>query len=253
MTDLLIGITTDFAPAEPGRDARFFLKTSYVTYLREGGARVVLLPFFPHFDPGDWAFLDGIVLSGSGPDIPPHFYGEPLKFLPGNWMHEDRVRFEFSLLELGEARELPVLGICGGFQTMNVYRGGSLIQDLPTQSDSLVRHQESEHEVEIQGPWASGPATPSGESSPAAVRTLKVNSFHHQGVERLGRGLEVVAVSPGDRLIEGFRDPDRLFFAGVQWHPERMPSEDPLSRDLRTAFLDSCRKSRELRNPRSNR
>ena len=65
--------------------------------------------------------------------------------------------------------------------------------------------------------------------------------------------VEPVAVSPGDRLIEGFRDPDRLFFAGVQWHPERMPSEDPLSRDLRTAFLDSCRKSRELRNPRSNR
>ena len=80
MNNLLVGITTDFALAEPGRDANFFLKSSYVTYIQNGGAKVVLIPFSDFFDPDDWSFLDGIILSGSVPDIPPHFYGAPQKF-----------------------------------------------------------------------------------------------------------------------------------------------------------------------------
>jgi putative glutamine amidotransferase len=240
MKDLLIGITADFAPAEPGRDARYFLKSSYVSYFRKGGARVVLLPFVPPFNLEDWSFLDGVVLSGSGPDIPPRFYGEPQKFFPGNWMHEDRVNFEFTLLELSERTQIPLFGICGGFQTMNVYRGGSLVQDLPTLSKSPFRHQESEHTVEIRLPWKEGrTGNPDGEDEGPVL--LNVNSFHHQGVDRLGSGLEVLAVASGDRLVEGFRDPSHPFFVGVQWHPERMPPEDPLSRTLRAAFLESCR------------
>ncbi|MDA8111843.1 MAG: gamma-glutamyl-gamma-aminobutyrate hydrolase family protein [Nitrospiraceae bacterium] len=242
MESLLIGITTDYAPAELGRDPRYFLKISYVSYFRDGGARVILLPSIHPLPSDDWNFLDGVVLSGSGPDIPPHFYNEEKTWLPGNWMTEERVNFEFSLLVLSERKGMPLFGICGGFQTMNVFRGGTLVQDLATMRPEGVAHQESEHPVTLGQHWA-GLAVKEGES---LNKKVLVNSFHHQGVNQLGRGLEVEAVSE-DSLVEGFRDPDHPFFAGVQWHPERMPAMDPFSRILRDDFLKACRDYRNSR------
>lgn len=242
MDSLLIGITTDYAPAEPGRDPRYFLKTSYVSYFRDGGARVILLPSLSPLLSDDWNFLDGIVLSGSGPDIPPSFYKEEKTWLPGNWMAEERVNFEFSLLGLSERKGIPLFGICGGFQAMNVFRGGTLVQDLPTMRPEGVAHQESNHPVTLGQHWGRL-AVNEGEN---LNNEVLVNSFHHQGVNRLGEGLEVEAVSD-DSLVEGFRDPDHPFFAGVQWHPERMPAMDPLSRILREAFLKACRNYRNSR------
>ena len=242
MNNLLIGITTDFALAELGSDANFFLKSSYVTYIQNGGAKVVLIPFSDFFDPDDWIFLDGIILSGSVPDIPPHFYGAPQNFFTGTWMLEKRVIFELALLDLCEKVGIPVFGICSGFQTMNVYRGGSLIQDLPTMYGSPVKHQESEHSMDIRLPWTDGEKGKDSSEllDEPSFLEMKVNSFHHQGVERLGSNLEILAISRGDQLVEGFHDPRHPFFAGVQWHPERMPEEDPLSRSLRRAFLNAC-------------
>lgn len=236
MNPLLIGITTDYAPAEPGRDPRFFLKTSYVTYFQNGGALVVLLPFSyaPHQE--DFGFLDGIVLSGSGPDIPPRFYNEETTFLPGNWMPEERVEFEFFLISLSERKGIPLFGICGGFQTMNVFRGGTLVQDLPSMRPDGNAHQDSDHDVTLGDGWREL----AGSKGIAGLDRVRVNSFHHQGINRLGKQLKVEAVS-GDGLVEGFRDPDHPFFAGVQWHPERMPSGDSFSQSLRNHFLDACR------------
>ncbi len=241
MDSLLIGITTDFAPAEPGRDPRFFLKSSYVSYFQEGGARVVLLPFSSSSFQQDWSFLDGIVLSGSGPDIPPGFYKEEKTFLPGHWMPEERVAFEFSLISLSEREGIPLFGICGGFQTMNVFRGGSLIQDLPSMFPEGLVHQDSDHEVSLGEGWRD-----LGVENGNANGQTRVNSFHHQGIKRLGERLKVEATS-GDSLIEGFRDPDHPFFVGVQWHPERMPSGDLFSQRLRNAFLDASRVFRNRR------
>ncbi|MCL4486405.1 MAG: gamma-glutamyl-gamma-aminobutyrate hydrolase family protein [Nitrospirae bacterium] len=239
MDPLLIGITTDYAPAEPGRDPRYFLKSSYVSYFREEGVRVVLLPFLSSDFTDDWTFLDGIVLSGSGPDIPPHFYGEEKTWLPGLWMPEERVNFELSLLRLSEREGMPLFGICGGFQTMNVLRGGTLVQDLLTERPGGLAHQESKHPVTL-GPLWGRLAEREGK---IRENQVLVNSFHHQGVKRLGERLEIEAVS-GDNLVEGFRDPDHPFFAGVQWHPERMPEGDDFSRILRDTFLDACLKYR---------
>jgi len=114
---------------------------------------------------------------------------------------------------------------------------------------SPVNHQGSEHPVEIRLPWPEGKKTgkPPGSSEEFSVRESKVNSFHHQGIDRVGSNLEILAISREDELVEGFHDPGHPFFAGVQWHPERMPEEDPLSGSLRKAFLDSCQAFRQSR------
>ncbi|MGC8528820.1 MAG: gamma-glutamyl-gamma-aminobutyrate hydrolase family protein [Leptospirillia bacterium] len=237
---LIIGITTDYEPSESNRGARFFLKESYVTYFSTPDSTVLLLPFSGNVTPENFDFLDGVVLSGSGPDIPPSYYGEEQRVFPGKWMDPGRVDLELSILSWAEKADIPLFGICGGFQTINVSRGGSLIQDLPTETPGQVSHQESMHRAvfsdflkELSG---------MGESM--------VNSFHHQGVKRMGTGLEVIGISPEDNLVEAFRDPKHPFLLGVQWHPERMAPEDSLSQILRDSFFDACRRYRDQKTGR---
>lgn len=237
---LLIGITTDYEPSESNRGARFFLKESYVTYFSTPHSMVLLLPFSGAANPEELDFLDGFVLSGSGPDIPPSYYGEDQRVFPGEWMDPRRVNLELSILSRAEEAGAPLFGICGGFQTMNVARGGSLIQDLPTERPGPVLHQESTHRTVFSGFLKDLSGT--GEAT--------VNSFHHQGVKRVGTGLEVIGTSPEDNLVEAFRDPRHPFLLGVQWHPERMPPEDPVSRILRDSFFDACRNYREKKRSR---
>ncbi len=237
---LLIGITTDYEPSESDRGARFFLKESYVTYFSTPHSMVLLLPFSATADPDELDFLDGFVLSGSGPDIPPSFYGEEQRVFPGDWMDPRRVNLELSILSWAEKAGAPLFGICGGFQTMNVSRGGSLIQDLPMEGPGPIRHQGSTHKAVFSGFLKD--LSGRGEAT--------VNSFHHQGVKRVGAGLEVIGVSTEDNLVEAFRDPSHPFLLGVQWHPERMPPEDPVSRILRDSFFDACQRYREKKSPR---
>ena len=154
-------------------------------------------------------------------------------------MREERVTFELGLLDLCERTGLPVFGICGGFQTMNVYRGGSLIQDLPTLAKGPVVHQGADHPVRLSLPWP--------EEGGEEKSQVLVNSFHHQGVDRLGKNLDILALSPDDRLVEGVFDRSHPFFVGVQWHPERMDPTNALSRTLRSAFLNACKEARAAR------
>ncbi len=232
---LLIGITTDYAPSETNREARFFLKESYVTYFSSPVSRVLLLPFSGVSNPDELSFLDGLVLSGSGPDIPPSYYGEDQTFFPGLWMDPRRVDLELSLLSHAEEAEIPLFGICGGFQTMNIHRGGTLVQDIPTERPGPVIHQESSHQAFFSGYL----------QDLAKTEEALVNSFHHQGIKQVGKGLEVIGTSPDDGLVEAFRDGAYPFFLGVQWHPERMPPNDGVSRILREEFFDACRRYRD--------
>ena len=224
---LLIGITSDYEPEETGRQARFFLKEAYVRYISDSGAVPIILPSTLDFPVDFWSMLDGLVLSGSGLDISPDYYGQERTFWNNTLMSDRRVRTEIGLLKLFEEIQKPVLGICGGFQMMNVYRKGTLIEDLPTSGRSDINHQESSHALQMTGDldWLPGETPP-------------VNSFHHQGLDRLGEHLAIFARS-ADGIAEGIIDPRLPFFLGVQWHPERQ-TDHPLSRKILERFLETA-------------
>ena len=132
--------------------------------------------------------------------------------------------FEYAVVRQGLRNRLPILGVCRGAQALNVARGGTLCQHLPDVVGDQVTHRQRDdaprttHSVEVL------PGTRLSEL--LGARSLSVNSFHHQAVERLGRGLRVGARAP-DGTIEAVEDPRRPFVLAVQWHAETLADTAP--------------------------
>jgi putative glutamine amidotransferase len=182
-------------------------------------------------DPAPSEF-DGLLLCG-GEDMDPALYGAPphemLKSV--NRRRDDQ---ELALIAAARRKDVPILGICRGMQVLNVAYGGTLVQDIPSERPSAVEHSVKQpkdfraHEVIVSSGCFLG----------AEGRKLSVNSRHHQGVDRLGRGLRVCARA-GDGLIEAFEAAGNTapVFA-VQWHPENM-RDDPDAVSLFRRFRDA--------------
>lgn len=169
------------------------------------------------------AACDGLLLPGGG-DLEPWRYGQPNTASRG--LEPERDAAELALLEQFTAAKKPVLGICRGLQTVNVFFGGTLVQDLP--GHSAVDGADSLHAVRTAASFLSGTC---GERA-------VVNSAHHQATDRLGQGLEAVQWAE-DGVVEALAH-RMLPVWGVQWHPERLAGSD-LGRRLFAAFLDRCR------------
>jgi putative glutamine amidotransferase len=158
--------------------------------------------------------IDGLILSG-GADLDPASYGadpHPATDPP----RPERDRFELALARGAVERDLPLLGICRGMQTLNVALGGTLVQHLPDLVGS-DRHRAQlgafgEHEVRLE------PGSLAARASGAERLTVK--SHHHQGVAELGEGLVASGFSEPDRVIEAIELPERRFALGVLWHCE---------------------------------
>ncbi len=167
--------------------------------------------------------LDGLVLQG-GVDVSPLVYGETP--LSEEWQGDPvRDAYELELLNAFIARGKPVLGICRGAQLINVALGGSLFQDIPVQLPRSVPHSDPELFDRLRHDVVIAPGSRLGELYPGTVR-MGTNSLHHQSVNRLGKGLEVEAVSP-DGVIEAIRSTGTGYLFGVQWHPEFHPADEP--------------------------
>jgi putative glutamine amidotransferase len=175
--------------------------------------------------------VQGVLLPGSPTDVDPSRYGEQPHPKLGK-LYPERDATDFQLLEHAENAGLPILGICFGVQSLNVFRGGRLVQDIPSVVHNGVIHDESTHKVRIENGTLL--------SKLAGVTDLEVNSFHHQCVERPGRNLRVVATAP-DGVIEAIEDVSGRFVVGVQWHPERVWRESEFSRRLFSAFIQATR------------
>ena len=212
MTRPVVGITIGNS-----REAEIFaLRDDYLRAVEKAGALpVVLAPG----QPADAADLldrvDALVLSG-GADVDPALYGEDRHERLGP-LFPERDAFELALAREAVRRDAPMLAICRGHQVLNVATGGTLLQDIPSQMTGAKNHDpdterwEFCHDVEIL------PGTRLFDI--LGTERIAVNSFHHQAVKDLGRGLALSARGC-DGVVEGIEMPDRRFVIGVQWHPE---------------------------------
>jgi putative glutamine amidotransferase len=177
----------------------------------------------------------GLILSG-GPDISPERYG---RAKDSNLCKIDfkRDTLEFALIEKARLMQLPLLAVCRGEQLLNVAYGGSLIVDIPTEKPSEVIHRCDTayvfHKVIIFDNSILNKIT--GE------KYVKVNTNHHQAVDRLADVFKTTAISDKDSVIEAYewKEPEgKQFLIAVQWHPERLPYNNPLSYAIANTFID---------------
>ncbi|MDH4231958.1 MAG: gamma-glutamyl-gamma-aminobutyrate hydrolase family protein [Nitrospirota bacterium] len=166
----------------------------------------------------------GFMIPG-GKDIDPLLYNEE-RTAAVNLEDEKRVKFDLALFQYAVKEGKPVLGICYGMQLINIALQGSLYQDISSQKDRAINHEEGSHLIQVK----ENPFIDAG--------TFEVNSSHHQAVKDTGSGLDVFAVSP-DGIIEGIYSVRHRFLLGVQWHPERMSGG--ISEKVFTSFTEACR------------
>jgi len=176
--------------------------------------------------------MAGLLLTG-GTDVNPKLYGaspEPEVDEPD----DERDAVEWRLIDEALERDLPILAICRGLQMLNVHHGGSLRQHLrsPKHDTEFQDKSTVAHEVTIDPESHLAEITGS--------TRLRVNSRHHQAVDRLGEGLRISALDAEDNTIEALEQPNRRFVIGVQWHPEDQVFKEPEQRRLFERFAQAC-------------
>jgi len=229
----LIGITTYWVRPEelgPGRrwgrpeQAMVMSTADYSACVAAAGGVPVLLPLTedPEAVRAMAARCDGLLFAG-GADLDPRSYGEDPSLVAR--CVPERDRFELALLRRALDTGVPVLGICRGLQLINVGFGGTLHHDLRDKGVTSHPHftpclpmTEVSHRVRL--------AQDSALAGSYGRREIRVNSFHHQGVDRVGQGLRVVGWAE-DGTVEALEHPDHALICAVQWHPEMMYRAHP--------------------------
>ncbi len=234
----LIGITERL-----NAEDTFYLRRYYSEAVETAGGIPIHIPLIPRRDylAALCDRLDGLVLSGSNSDLDPALFGEEPHPKLGPVVPE-RDETDLLLLELAEARAMPVLAICFGMQSLNVARGGTLVQDIEAQIANPIKHEQGQvyyrpsHSVRLEADSLLAHL--------AGTETVRVNSSHHQAVARLGCNLRVIGYAP-DGVIEAVID-DRAdrFVLGVQWHPEIAWQQGTLSQAIFARFVVEASQSR---------
>jgi putative glutamine amidotransferase len=229
---------------------RFYLGRDYSEAIHAAGGTPVHISLIPDRDyiSSVMEGLDGILLPGCDSDVDPSYYGEEPHPKLGRVVPE-KDSTDLLVLEEAEKRNLTVLAICFGIQVLNVSRGGSLVQDIASQVENCIKHEQGKpaarasHNIRLENDGllfriAEGVLDAEG---------VKVNSHHHQAVKAIGGNLKAVAWS-ADGVVEGIEDvrPDR-FVLGVQWHPELSWNTDEFSKAIFRSFVSNCLKARSGR------
>lgn len=220
---------------------RFYLSRHYSEAVEAAGGLPVNIPLIPHADyiKGLMDSLDGVLLAGSDSDIDPLRYRrEPHPQLGS--VHPLKDETDLLVLAEIEKRRTPLFAICYGIQSLNVSRGGTLIQDIANQFPNAIKHDQGvprdrhSHRVRILEDSQLGKL--------AGAEDAPVNSHHHQAIEDLGRELVATAWA-ADGIVEAVEDPrnDR-FVLGVQWHPELGWARDAFARRLFERFVAEAHK-----------
>lgn len=180
--------------------------------------------------------IDALILSGGHDIFPLNYSDQPLQKI--GEVYPDRDNYDFKLLELAIRKDIPILGICRGFQIINVFHGGSLYQDLSYRDEETFKHNQ-------------------GHSSDLVTHTIHikkdsklfllledekilVNSFHHQIVKEVGDDLEVSAQAE-DGVVEAIEHKSYKFMLGVQWHPEMLHKKEKLMNNIFKELIDQAK------------
>lgn len=233
----VIGITIDHEDKPTySRFPWYALRENYASAIETMGGIPILLPYSIGMEERYIDMIDGLMITGGNFDIDPGFYNQQIKseFVTTK---QKRTQFEYRLTQLALQQKMPILGICGGEQLLNVILGGSLIQHIPDAINSSIEHEPKQnkhkviHEIEVF------------EDSLLYMivqkRIFMVNSSHHQAVKDLGAGLKISAKAP-DGVIEGIELKDYPFCLGVEWHPEYLETVE--DKNIIKAFVKYCEK-----------
>ncbi|MFB9264770.1 gamma-glutamyl-gamma-aminobutyrate hydrolase family protein [Bradyrhizobium erythrophlei] len=230
----VIGIVSNFDVEKNG----YLCLANYVQAVEKAGALPIILPYVRADEVN--AVLDlvsGLMLTGGG-DFTPELYGAPphpalQRIIP------ERDNFEFALARSALDRHMPTLGICRGMQLLNVVAGGTIYPHTLDELPDVIDHRDGTpldqtvHEIELERNsrlWQLCGEQPS---------SFRVNSYHHQAIERLAPEF-VVSARANDGIIEAIEAPGRPFVIGVQWHPEWMYDTEPACRNLIDNFAKAC-------------
>lgn len=234
----LIGLTTRHTSHPTHGWPMLSTPKSYTQALARANALPVLIPLNTPAErlPDLLARLDGIIFTGGGDIETSRFNGQPHEKVYG--VDPERDELEMTLIEQVIAAEMPFLGICRGFQVINVALGGSLYTHISDQLQGALEHSfDSNHPTDH--PAHEVRLKPGCQLADIfGAQRIMVNSLHHQGADRIAPRLEANGWAP-DGLTESFALPDYPFGLAVQWHPEWMPNDQTQTR-LFTAFRQAA-------------
>jgi len=235
--DPLVGVTTSITVGQTPE--RAYVNSAYLHAVQQAGGVPVLLP--PQLSKASLERLvrglDALLLTGGG-DVDPATFGEA----PHPTLYEvaparDALETQVTLIAL--EKKTPLLAICRGIQVLNVALGGSLHQDVATEPGTQIQHSQKEAREQTTHKVTVTPRSRLGRV--LGAEDIEVNSFHHQVIKSLGRGLVPVAWAP-DKLVEGVElDDDSQFVLGVQWHPEHLVGSSEPARRLFSALVTAAR------------
>lgn len=234
-----IGITVDAEDAGGySRFPWFALRQNYCSAVSRAGGLPLLLPHEPALIEDYIATIDGLLVSGGNFDVNPALFGAGSRH-PTVTTKDQRTTFELTLTRLAMARDMPVLGICGGQQLLHVALGGTLIQHIPDEVDTTIAHEQPNPRNEPGHTVRIVPGTRLHDI--VRIDELAVNSAHHQAAKDAPAGVIVNAVAP-DGVVEGIEAPGHRFCIGVQWHPEFELSDGDSA--IFRAFVGACNGAR---------
>lgn len=220
---------------------RFYLGRDYSEALAGAGAAPIHIPLMPNkaYIADVVAGLDGVLLPGSDTDVDPARFGEQPHPNLGTVIDE-KDQTDIMVLEEAERRGLPIFAICYGMQVLNVFRGGTLVQDIKAEVKGAIKHQQGlplerkSHSIRIESDSVLEGALGVGQV------TTNVNSHHHQAIAKIGKHLRAIAFA-SDGVIEAVEDTRKgRFTFGAQWHPELDWRNDGLSQRLFSEFVNAA-------------
>jgi putative glutamine amidotransferase len=232
----IVGVTLD--SEQPGGYSKYpwyALRQNYADAIVAAGGLPMALPHDAALAADYLDRIDALVVTGGAFDVDPALYGEGDRHATVT-LKAGRTTAELALTQGALARDLPVLGICGGEQLLAVALGGSLVQHIPDSVANALEHEQPNPRHEPGHSVAVVPGTLLHRI--VGATEMRVNSAHHQAVRAPGPHAVVNATAP-DSVIEGLEDARYRFCLGVQWHPEFFI--DPGDRRIFDAFIAACR------------